>query len=266
MAAFKHSGNLGDIIAALPVIQTLGGGELYISTKPINNWSGGRSSITERYIEQIRPLLETQNYITSVKVWNEENYDYDLDSWRLGKFDVRTTNLAEMQLKLFDLLFDLSKPWLNIDSVDMFSSLDSLPHVEYKKEIIISRTLRYQNELFPWDDILTLFPIRNILFVGMEDEYAAFKHNEIEFHKARDILELTSIIKGCKLFIGNQSLSWWLAEALKVDRWLEVCPAWPNSMPLSNNGRFFVSPTTQNIFPPMIKEDCVSQKKDKINA
>ena len=35
---------------------------------------------------------------------------------------------------------------------------------------------------------------------------------------------------------------------------------------LTTGWRFFISPTTQNIFPPMIKEDCVSQKRDKINA
>ena len=261
METFKHSGNLGDIIASLPAIQVLGGGVLHLSTSPINNNSGGRSFLTEEHIEQIKPLLEKQDYIKSVGIHNGKTCDFDLDSWRLGKLDIRTTNLAEMQLKLLDLSFDLSKPWLSVNALDVFSNLDSAPHVEFKKEIIISRTDRYNNDLFPWDEILSLFPTRKILFVGLENDYAAFQHNEIEFYRAKDILELASIIKGGKLFIGNQSLSWWLAESLKVDRWLEACPAWPNSMPLSDNGRFFISPAIQNIFSPMFKEDSVSQKR-----
>lgn len=248
MKTFKHSGNLGDIIAALPVIKVLGGGVLYLSTKAIDNQTWGRSFMTERYIEQIKPLLERQDYITSIKVWNNEDYNYDLDSWRSGKYNIHTTNLAEIQLKMFGLSFDLKKPWLTVDSADVFSSLDSLPQVEYKKEFIISRSDRYLNDLFPWDDILSLFPKRKTLFVGLEKEYAAFNHSGIEFYNPKDILELASIIKGCKLFVGNQSLAWWLAEAVKVDRWLEVSPTWPNSMPLSNNGKLFLNPKIQNIF------------------
>ncbi len=248
MATFKHSGNLGDIIAALPTIQELGGGVLHLSTNPINNNSGGGSFLSEEYVNQISPLLERQDHIKSVNIYNGETCDFDLDGWRLGKLDIRTTNLAEMQLKLFGLSFDLSRPWLSVDALDMSSNLNCAPHVEFKKEVIISRTDRYNNDLFPWDEILSLFPTRKMLFVGLENDYEAFQHKEIEFYRAKNILELASIIKGGNLFIGNQSLSWWLAEALKVDRWLEACPAWPNSMPLSDNGKFFISPTIQNIF------------------
>ena len=50
---------------------------------------------------------------------------------------------------------------------------------------------------------------------------------QIRHRPVKDFLEMASVIAGAKLFIGNQSFPFSLAEALKVNRLLEVhfqCP------------------------------------------
>jgi len=51
---------------------------------------------------------------------------------------------------------------------------------------------------------------------------------DIEYRPVQNFLELAEIIAGCKFFIGNQSFPFSLAEALKVNRVLEVYYSCPN--------------------------------------
>jgi hypothetical protein len=48
--------------------------------------------------------------------------------------------------------------------------------------------------------------------------------------------ELAGVIRGCKLFVGNQSLAFSMAEAMKHPRVLEVCAYAPNCDPQGPNG------------------------------
>ena len=49
----------------------------------------------------------------------------------------------------------------------------------------------------------------------------------LEFHNCKDFLEMAMLIKSCKFFIGNQSVGYDIAEALKIPRLLEGCPYFP---------------------------------------
>ena len=54
------------------------------------------------------------------------------------------------------------------------------------------------------------------------------------------ILELkTSLIKSSKFFIGNQSIAYPMAEALKVPRLLEAEPSFPVVQPIGKNSYDF---------------------------
>jgi len=57
-----------------------------------------------------------------------------------------------------------------------------------------------------------------------------------------DFLEMAQVIKGSKLFIGNQSSPFALAEIMKVPRCLEVCPTAHNVIPTGANGYDFLDP------------------------
>lgn len=62
---FLHSGDLGDIIAALPTIRKLGGGELIITESP-SQYSVRQSMRGERF-DAIAPLIRAQPYITDIR-------------------------------------------------------------------------------------------------------------------------------------------------------------------------------------------------------
>ena len=70
----------------------------------------------------------------------------------------------------------------------------------------------------------------NIYFVGTEDEYKEMKQqiNHLQYLPVKNFLELASYIAGAKLFIGNQSFPFSLAEAMKVNRLLEMYYLAPN--------------------------------------
>jgi ADP-heptose:LPS heptosyltransferase len=49
-------------------------------------------------------------------------------------------------------------------------------------------------------------------------------------------LMFARIIAGSKLFIGNSSFLWTVAEALKVNRVMDVYHGYPNCLPQTSNG------------------------------
>ena len=234
---FKHSGSLGDIISGLPTIIRLGGGKLFIANDPLTSPHNRELQILvfSEIVPMLKPLLESQSYIKSVEVWDNQPVNYDMDSWRYKGLDLAVGNSAKNQLKNYNLIYDLTQKWLDVPPI-------------HKKDIIINRTQRYNNPKFDWDKVLALFPEEKILFLGRKDEYAAFNRKEIEFYQVKNFLELASIIAGSELFIGNQSFYWWLAEAMKINRWLEAFPGGLNSMPQTENGKYFIDEEYQTIW------------------
>jgi hypothetical protein len=73
---FKHSGDLGDIIFSLPVIASEGGGVLYLDPEggkqePLVSWGQYETTkLTEGSILALKPLLEAQDYIEEVRLWD----------------------------------------------------------------------------------------------------------------------------------------------------------------------------------------------------
>ncbi|HEX4792935.1 MAG TPA: hypothetical protein VH370_04035, partial [Humisphaera sp.] len=84
---FKHSGNLSEIIFALPTIRALGGGILYLDpaggeSEPLVKQPQklrSRTRLDADSIESLRPLLALQEYIVEVRNWSGENVDFNLD-------------------------------------------------------------------------------------------------------------------------------------------------------------------------------------------
>jgi hypothetical protein len=230
LKTFQHSGNLGDIIYSLPTIIALGGGVLYIGTRTgsleISSKAPAPNPMPEHMALQIIELLKTQPYLTGIKLYNNEKVDYKLDKFR-EHHAVMTNHIAKSHLDAFGVNYNLALPWLrNIIPV-------------YINDIVISRTKRNLSTLnkFNWH-VLSKYE-KKCIFIGFEDEYEEFKKCtglNVERYPARSILEIARVIKGSKLFIGNQSLGFALAEAMKHPRVLEVYYFAPNCIPRSING------------------------------
>ncbi len=221
---FKHNGNCGDIIFSLPTIIALGGGKLYIGKNP----PGIGRIFTDEMRDQMIELLKTQPYLADVSPYNNEYIDYDLSKF-VEIFNCYD-HIVNWHLKLFKSQFDTSKAWLE--------SINPI----HTKDIVVNTTFRDRDVPLDWQ---VLKEYKNkCIFVGFKKEYDNFKESiglNIPWHPTKSILEFAQVIKGSKLFIGNQSLGFALAEAMKVPRILEVHHHCPSSMPLSSNARIVLT-------------------------
>ena len=103
MITVKHSGNVGDLIYALPAIKQLSivmdekvtvllklNVEAYYSPEnsihPVKDSSGKHVMLNANMFELVKPLLMAQDYIKTVKKWKEtDKVDVDLDLFRLPR-------------------------------------------------------------------------------------------------------------------------------------------------------------------------------------
>jgi hypothetical protein len=205
----------------------MGGGILYLN-RTKNHYFG--HPITDEEFDGIRQFLKGQSYIEDVVDWKDQEINIDLDLFR--EMELIQTLLSQSVSDRFNVKFDLSKPWIEGIKKD------------YKADIIISRTPRYHSP-FPWGELNLWKDVS--AFVGSEEEHKTFiKETGIDIRhivtKSWD--ELAMVIKGSKLFVGNQSFAYSLAEGMKHPRVLEVCHYCPNCDPQGNNGQVWLN---QNI-------------------
>lgn len=227
-SSFYHSGDLGDMIYSLLTVRELGGGTFHIGPDNRSNMST-RQKFTPELAANIIPLLEAQPYVTRAQ-FSEQMPDpttYDLNAMRIllrsRRLDTAPGyNLARCYLETFGLALsndNESNPWLVV------------PGKRSVMPVVVNRSHRYQNRKFRWDKALDKYR-GNVVFVGMEDEYEAFcqEWGKVPFRPTANLLELAQVIAGAKLFIGNQSCSYAIAEALKIPAVLETCPNGSNTI------------------------------------
>lgn len=195
--AFLHSGDLGDIVAAMPAMRDLGGGTVYLVSTP----SITKHMTPERF-SAIKPLLKAQEYIEDVKMWNHEPITHNFANFR--SHYRRNLNLSQIQAMYIGTNTEGSlRPWIH-----------AVPKPNGR--VVIHRSPRHQNDLFPWRGLIRHFGKR-LLYCGVRFEYEEFArgNGDVEFYETRDLLELAEMIAGSELFVGNQSSPYWIAEGLK---------------------------------------------------
>ena len=229
MNNFFHSGSGGDIIYSLPTIIALGGGRLHLR---------------DRFYGILASLLHTLPYLDDVilnnyfyphkKIPHMDNLVYEngvcafnLDRYRnIAGVHNNTRHLAKCHLDIFNQSFDLSQAWIVVKPKEV-------------APIVINRSERYHDkEEIDWD-ILRPYA-KDIIYIGRSGDNNRFPlrdcTREYILPKKRVGLEFAQVIKGSRLFIGNQSLGFALAEAMKHPRVLEVFHNKPNCMPMGNYG------------------------------
>jgi hypothetical protein len=221
---FKHSGNAGDIIYSLPAALALSGNRhihYYLNVGQVGHYGKrphplGGLMLNERMVEMLKPLLLSQTYLASCELFDNQPIDFDFDLIRSYPFPLNRGNICRWYFYLFAVNADLSKPWLKVDGDE-----------EWKEYIVLSRSQRYQA---PGISYSFLNKYSKKIFVGVETEWKEMRQQlpDIEYKPVHDFRELAKIIAGSKLFIGNQSFPFSLAEALKTQRLLEVYHLCPN--------------------------------------
>lgn len=221
MPSFSSAGDFGDLIYQCVVIRALGGGPLFLHAE---NWT--RERMTDEKLNSIKTLLETQPYIESVK-WKNGPTDRNMNDFRseyfrtFGKpgFPVRR-NLCEWMLRTHGVdIEEQNKRWLvGIEPI-------------HRAKVVINRTPRYQNKLFPWWKVVQKYG-NDIGFVGSGIEHQQFcnQFGHVPWIETSSLLALAQVIAGAELFIGNQSCPYAIAEGMKKRAVLEVCRWLPNCL------------------------------------
>lgn len=203
---FWHSGDLGDIIAALPTVRALGGGDFIIGHKP----NGQRESLRGPRFEALAPLLLAQPYIASVRWGDPVPGCIDFSDFRHCPHD--GMNIAYWQAKYVGAVISM-EPWLAV-------------RAPVHGRAVVARSPRYHNPEFPWR---TLLPrLVDPLFIGFPDEHDAFCKAvgwRVEHAPTSTLLETARLIAGARVFVGNQSAPFWIAIGLGTptiqETWLE---------------------------------------------
>lgn len=269
---FKFSLLPGDLIYALAGIQHVclkynRKADIYLGldvewkmSDEIKEDRQSKYTLTSKSMEMLKPLLLEQPYINEVfsleegrpdeyKAWgaffafprtqNEILKWYksnmldivDLDKQQVMPINVPHGNIVCWNFFCFpDLSCDISKPWITVPT-NLLMSEDT---------IIINLTSRYRNQTVSYSFLKSLE--KRLVFAGTQDEYNAFRFSygiNLPLLEVKDFYQLAIAIKYCSFFIGNQSLCFALAEAMKVPRILEVCRELPNVIPVGENAHAF---------------------------
>lgn len=250
---FKHSFNAGDLITVLPgikhicdknrtkaiVYQRLNLPSDYGHSDPHPIVHAGRQVCMNLEIfRMIKPLIESQDYIERFEVWEGQDVQFDYDKTRHNsQMPLPGGSIHKWPSLIYPQLeCDLCAPWLLDEYAYHRKAIDK------DQPICINMTQRYRN---PYISYFFLKEYSNeCLFLGTPDEWALFNEQwglKIPYRSVADFLDLANVIMHCRLFIGNQSLCWHIADAMKVPRILEVCTQYPNTFPTGKNGYSFIT-------------------------
>lgn len=214
---FLHSGDLGDAIYAMHIVSALGGGQIFLVSRPVTK------AFTPERVAALKPLLMAQPYIVDVVDGEPlEPVTHDFSTFRQGGHPFGN-NLVELQARWVERRLTTKIPpvtgaWL------------SVPDVEYNGRVVVHRSARYQNANFPWKQLAAHYGDRMIA-VGFPEEHQALErvtNRKIEFARTNDLLELAQLIAGAALFMGNQSSPLAVAIGLGVPVMQETCQHIPD--------------------------------------
>ena len=233
---FLHSGHLGDTINALPMIKEIS------KTKKCNYYIEankrlpdhildmshpfGKFFLTDKAVDMLLPLLKVQKYINIAEKYSNQLIDINLNLFRELPLNFNSDSIR-WYFHLTGIHAHLHEAYVQVAN-----------HDHFQNKIVIIRSARRKNYLINYK---FLNRNKNILFLGLEDEYLDLKNeiHDLEFYDLKDFLEMAQIIKNCKLFIGNLTFGFSLAEAMKVPRLLESGPNSPLVYPNGGKGYDF---------------------------
>lgn len=261
MISFKTSGLSGDIIHYLAGIKQVceenkTQADIYVwLDQPCFLYEGaehpyGQLMMNRYAFDMMKPLAEAQPYVNSFQEWSGQKILVDLDLIREVKINMPHGSLSRWIFYRFpDMTAPLHEPWLTVGRDILYiPGIDDQwaqpPGTTNKRKILINRTSRYRN---PWISYFFLEQYRDdIAFVGLPQEHKQFCEEwkfefDMPYIKVENFYELAYEINSCKFFLGNQSMCYAIAEALKVPRILEVCQFAPNVIPTGPGAHDFTS-------------------------
>lgn len=249
---FMHPRNLGDLIYSLwgiknvceklnckaVIYQWLNREAFYYegAKHPTRGDNGSEVTMNQKMFDMVKPLILSLPYVEDFLPYTGETVHFNLD--RISHMNI---NIPFGEIRNW---IGYVYPELQADSgeqvIDPFGVWMQVPLEKYKdikSSIIVNRTSRYRNPHIHYGLLNKYAQSHKIYFAGTIEEFSEFSGfvANAEYLKVDDFLELAFYISQCKLFIGNQSFCFALAEAMKIPRVLEVCSFAPNVIPVGKH-------------------------------
>lgn len=238
MIRFKHSGDIGDVLFSLPTAREICYQHMtdergvipalfYLDPSGVPP-CGNRFGLGAA--EALAPLLDAQPWIEEVRIWDGEEVDHDLNDFRKTQSFTwfKTVPLPHLWTEAFNVPRSVChRKWLDVPT--WARAIWAMPE---DRQIVFARTLRYRDDHFPWREFSMAFR-NDAMFLGLEEEYEDFCKDYgdyVPWIKTSNMLEAAAIIADCKLFIGNQSGLFTIAEGLHRPSIVETPPEYTNNI------------------------------------
>lgn len=217
LPTFYHSGEIGDLLYGLKVIQSVGKGDLYAHVELNIDFNPNiemcvfpNKPFDNRMYEFVKRLVLRQPYINKFEYGVPDHIDYNLNYFRKLVFYTFDTSFDELYYRVCDFEVDIDDgydPWLECDA-------RSLAPISVIRTNGANRTIPN----YPWKLIVQKYK-NDMVFLGTKSEYDAFTvqagGKKIQWFDSSDMLSICEVINGAKMHMGNSTSITVCAEGLK---------------------------------------------------
>lgn len=215
---YVAGGKLGDFIHTLSVIKlfydkTGEKGNLYLTDD--RSYGGDDFSLNMNTTYQdLLEIVIVQEYIDNFEILKEPISNYiNLNDWRNTRISINATGPINWS-HLLNVTYNcgqINGEWIKIK--DRNSKFNN------KVVICRSKTKSRWNPYFPWNEIIKN---NDCVFVSQDvEEYLRFPY-KVDFYKPKSLYEFFTIISSCKIFVGNQSTPFAIANSVNVPKLCEL--------------------------------------------
>jgi hypothetical protein len=216
---FTHSGNSGDIVFSIPLINHLTNGNkiatLYIKTSQYVY--GNQYDFVKDFLLQQDGIKEVIPFTPPDNNWAYFNWpgikkDYDLDEAR-NQRNRGVIHIVKRYFDAFGVVRNIDIPFLKIDELE-------------KKEgfAIIHLTPRWNGLQYDWAKIYLAAKEKHnrVYFIGFQHEWLDFtlRFGSIEHLPTENLLQMARLIRDCDALYCNQGVALTIAQGLGKENYL----------------------------------------------
>ena len=163
---------------------------------------------------ELKPLLESQPWLNTFKIYENEIIDIDLTTWRQSP-DLYQTNWLEIY----------SNAYLNrIKIPNEYSWITVETDNQYSNSLMINRSLKTvdDSKLHVYDDLINKYDDVYFICFDVKQYYQFPLHYKTKLLQVDNLYDFFKKLASCHFFIGNQSGPFAWASALNVPRAVEL--------------------------------------------
>lgn len=152
----------------------------------------------------------------------------DLDAFKHSGLNLKGGLIQGWYRKAFGVAFPIEAPWISLPTdSDMAAAAGD------RFNVLIGRTTRFCNTAINYQ---FLDQVDKVGFVGLAYEYEDFMKryqlSTVQYVPVANALEMARLMRQARIYIGNQSVNFAIADGMKIPRALEAFEPAPVASPV----------------------------------